>query len=76
VYGEHDAGGTQVLYLSHVPFAKLGLPDLDGTPIPHLPRSLQHGIYQGFITPAALYVALGAVMLRHRAAGRREDGHE
>ena len=27
VYGETDGGGTQVLYLSHVPFEKLGLPD-------------------------------------------------
>ncbi|HEU5154922.1 MAG TPA: 4Fe-4S dicluster domain-containing protein, partial [Gemmatimonadales bacterium] len=26
VYGEHEAGGTSVLYLSSVPFAKLGLP--------------------------------------------------
>jgi len=26
VYGETEAGGTQVLYLSHVPFEKLGLP--------------------------------------------------
>ncbi len=28
VYGETEAGGTQVLYLSHVDFEKLGLPDL------------------------------------------------
>src|SRR5262249_20062754 len=28
VYGETDGGGTQVLYLSHVPFEKLGLPAL------------------------------------------------
>ena len=28
VYGEHEAGGTQVLYLSHVPFEKIGLPKL------------------------------------------------
>ncbi|MGA9739636.1 hydrogenase 2 operon protein HybA, partial [Candidatus Binatus sp.] len=26
VYGEHEAGGTQVLYLAHVEFEKLGLP--------------------------------------------------
>ena len=26
VFGEYDAGGTQVLYLSHVPLEKLGLP--------------------------------------------------
>ena len=28
VYGEIEGGGTQVLYLSHVPFEKLGLPEL------------------------------------------------
>jgi Fe-S-cluster-containing dehydrogenase component len=34
VYGETDAGGTQVLYLSHVPFEKLGLPDSSATRCP------------------------------------------
>jgi formate dehydrogenase iron-sulfur subunit len=28
IYGEHEAGGTSVLYLSAVPFAKLGFPDI------------------------------------------------
>jgi Fe-S-cluster-containing dehydrogenase component len=28
IYGEHDGGGTQVIYLSHIPFEKLGLPEL------------------------------------------------
>ena len=28
VYGEVDNGGTQALYLSRVPFEKLGLPEL------------------------------------------------
>jgi Fe-S-cluster-containing dehydrogenase component len=66
VYGEADGGGTQVLYLSHVPFEKLGLPALGDEPAPQLARSLQHGIYRGFIAPAALYAALGIVMLRNR----------
>jgi formate dehydrogenase beta subunit len=66
VYGETDAGGTQVLYLSHVPFDKLGLPALGDEPAPQLARSIQHGVYRGFIAPAALYAALGAVMLRNR----------
>ena len=34
VYGEHEAGGTSVLYLSDVPFARLGFPVLDTRPIP------------------------------------------
>jgi Fe-S-cluster-containing dehydrogenase component len=66
VYGETDAGGTQVLYLSAVGFEKLGLPALGDAPAPDLARSIQHGVYRGFIAPAALYAALGAVMWRNR----------
>lgn len=76
IYGEKDGGGTQVLYLSHVPFEKLGLPDLGEEPVPDLTRSLQHGIYKGFIAPAALYAALGAVMFRNRRAGKPNAGKE
>ena len=48
VYGETEAGGTQVLYLSHVPFEKLGLPDFGprGRPA-RSPTPIQDGIYQG-----------------------------
>ena len=76
VYGETEGGGTQVLYLSHVPFGKLGLPDLDEKPIGALPRELQHGIYKGFIAPTVLYAALGITMLRNRGKQGGEDDHE
>jgi hypothetical protein len=66
VYGETDGGGTQVLYISHVPFEKLGFPPLGDEPAPGLVRSIQHTVYQGFAAPAALYAALGLVMLRNR----------
>lgn len=37
VYGEHDAGGTSVLFLSSVPFEALGLPaNLPAEPLPVL----------------------------------------
>lgn len=37
IYGEHEAGGTSVLYLSAVPFAELGFPtDLRADPYPRL----------------------------------------
>ena len=68
VYGETEGGGTQVLYLSHVPFERLGLPALGDTPAPQLARSLQHGIYKGFVAPLALYGVLGVVMWRNRSA--------
>jgi formate dehydrogenase beta subunit len=73
VYGETDGGGTQVLYLSHVPFDKLGLPALGDEPAPQLARSIQHGVYRGFIAPAALYAALGLVILRNRREKTDDD---
>jgi len=37
VYGEHDAGGTSVLYLSAIPFEQFGLPaNLPAEPLPLL----------------------------------------
>ena len=66
VYGETDGGGTQCLYLSHVPFDKIGLPALTDVSTPTLQRSIQHAVYRGFAAPIALYGVLGAVMLRNR----------
>ena len=76
VYGETEAGGTQVLYLSHVPFDRIGLPDYGPVPIPVTQRSLQHSIYQGFIAPLALYGALAAVLVRNRKHESAESGEE
>jgi len=70
VYGETEVGGTQVLYLSHVPFGKLGLPEVGDRPVPELAFTVQDGIYWRlpFVAPAALYAALAAVMIRNRRA--------
>jgi len=71
VYGEHEVGGTQVLYLSHVEFEKLGFRFDQHESVPHLQQSVQHGIYKGFIGPVALYALLGAVVFRNR--GKSDD---
>lgn len=77
VYGEEDGGGTQVLYVSHVPFEELGLPDLGEEGVPHVAQTVQHGVYQGFIAPAALYCVLGAVIFRNRRKSPEgEEGEE
>jgi Fe-S-cluster-containing dehydrogenase component len=72
IYGEHDGGGTQCLYLSHVPFEKLGLPVLGTESTPTLQRTIQHAVYKGFAAPIALYGLLGFVMLRNR----KKDGEQ
>jgi len=66
VYGEEELGGTQVLYLSHVPFEKLGFRFDDKRPVPDVQQTIQHGVYQGFAAPIALYALLGAVIFRNR----------
>ena len=76
IYGEHDGGGTQVLYLSHIEFDKLGLPDLGDEGTAHLNREVQHGIYKGMIAPVALYAVLGGVMLRNRRSDKNDEGGE
>jgi len=75
VYGEFDGGGTQVLYLapSGVQFASLGLPDLGTKSIPHLPESIQHAVYKGFIAPIALYGVLAVSVWRNHREQRIED---
>lgn len=73
IYGEKELGGTQVLYLSHVPFEKLGFRFDHEEPVPELQQTIQHGIYQGFVAPAALYAIMGAVMWRHKRHGVGEE---
>jgi Fe-S-cluster-containing dehydrogenase component len=77
VFGETEAGGTQVLYLSHVPFAKLGLPEHIGDRgVPHVAYSVQEGIYYKlpFVAPLAMYGALAFVMFRNRKSNQSGDG--
>jgi Fe-S-cluster-containing dehydrogenase component len=73
IFGEHDGGGTQVLYLAGIEFEKLGLPDLGDDYPGAIARKVQHGVYQGFIAPAALFVAFGAAVWRSR---RSQGGGE
>jgi len=55
VYGEKEAGGTSVLYLSSVPFEKIGFPDVADKPYPAFSR-----IALGAVPPAVL--AMGALL--------------
>jgi len=73
IYGEKELGGTQVLYLSHVPFEKLGFRFNDEQSVPHVQQTVQHGVYKGFIAPIALYAVLGAVAFRNRRGEKDES---
>lgn len=78
VYGETDGGGTQVLYLSAVPFEKLGLPDLGTESVATRARTVQHVVHKYFIPPAILYGVLSVMTLRNRrrAAWHHDEQEE
>lgn len=76
IYGEHDGGGLQVLYISHVPFEKLGLPVLDDRPVPETLNRVQGTIYKGFIAPIAAYALVTAAIARNRKHDDADAHHE
>jgi ferredoxin-like protein FixX len=76
IFGDTEGGGTQVLYLADLSFEKLGLPDLGDEGVGLHARSIQHGIYKGFIAPVALYGVLGAVIWRNRRAAKKGGSDE
>jgi hypothetical protein len=75
VYGELDNGGTQALYLSHVPFENLGLPELGPESVPARTLRWQRRFYQYFALPALLYAGLVQV-IRKSLKGHEQEAHE
>ncbi len=78
IYGEHEAGGTSVLYLSEVPFEKLGFPDVGTKSYPGLSAAALHSVP---LAVMALGAALGTTyfFLKRRAAaiaGHGETDHD
>jgi formate dehydrogenase beta subunit len=77
VYGEHDLGGTQVIYLSHVPFAKLGLPEIGEESVAHYGSKAHTAIYKGMVIPGIVYAGLAAIMRvrfrDHEEEARRDE---
>ncbi len=63
IYGEHEVGGTSVLYLAENDFSTvLSFPKLDKKTAPGVSEAIQHGIFAYFIPPVALYAILGGLM--------------
>jgi Fe-S-cluster-containing dehydrogenase component len=65
VYGEHEAGGTQVLYLSKVAFDKIGLPKLGSTSIGHYATKVTSVVYKWLAGPTLVAGVLGLIIKRN-----------
>jgi formate dehydrogenase iron-sulfur subunit len=78
IYGEHEAGGTTVLYLSSVPFVKLGFADVGTKAYPALSRTALHAVPPAVMALGALFGGTYAFLKRRASAiaGRRADAHD
>jgi len=57
IYGKDEVGGTSVLYLSGVPFEKLGFPELETKALPELSEGMGTVILPGLIFGGPLVLA-------------------
>jgi formate dehydrogenase iron-sulfur subunit len=73
VYGKDDAGGTSVLYLSSVPFEKLGLPELGTDPAPEVSEQVGNVIIPGIVIGGPLVLAGMWYAARQRGGQRYDD---
>lgn len=71
IYGKEDAGGTSVLYLSHMPFEKLGLEDLGTDPIPAVSESTSKIVLPTIFVGGPLILA--AIRYIHKRGGWEES---
>lgn len=73
VYGEHEIGGTSMLYLSEVPFQELGFPALPDQAVSHYAEPVM--TKTPFVALTVATVATGLHFgMKHR--GERLDGHD
>jgi len=78
IYGEHEAGGTSVLYLSSVPFQKLGFADVGTKSFPGLSRTALHAVPPAVIAVGSILGGTYAFLKRRaslKAKSAREEEH-
>ena len=75
IYGEKEAGGTTVLYLSSVPFEKIGFPDVGKKAYPGFSRLALHAVPPAVMAVGALLGGIYA-FLKRRASIRANQQAE
>ena len=73
IYGEKEVGGTQMLLLSAVSFAKLGYPDLPDRSFSSQSETTQHTLYSFMALPAVVLGGLAYVAKKN--VGTSDEDH-
>jgi formate dehydrogenase iron-sulfur subunit len=72
IYGEHEAGGTSVMYLSSVPFEKLGFPDVGTKSYPGMTAFALHAVPPAVLAVGAMLGGIYASLKRRALAAAGE----
>ena len=65
VWGEKEAGGTNVMHISSIPFEKLGMPPLPDRSYVSISETIQHTLYSYLALPAVVLGGLSYVVKRN-----------
>jgi formate dehydrogenase iron-sulfur subunit len=75
VYGEKEAGGTSVVYLSSVPFEKLGFPTLSAKAFPAYTSFALHAVPPAVIALGTVLGSTVAALKRRASRVARTEAH-
>jgi Fe-S-cluster-containing dehydrogenase component len=74
VYGINELGGTQIMYMSAIPFDKLGLPvNVPNFGYPTMAEGIQHTLYKWMLAPAILLGGLSYIVHRNTRKKNETD---
>ncbi len=65
IWGEKEAGGTNVMHISSIPFDKLGMPPLEERSAASVAETVQHTVYNFMALPAIALAGLAFVVNRN-----------
>ncbi|MCP4287660.1 MAG: hydrogenase 2 operon protein HybA [Gammaproteobacteria bacterium] len=65
IWGEREAGGTNVMHISSIPFDKLGMPPLEERSAASIAETVQHTVYNLLALPAVALAGLTYVVRRN-----------
>ncbi len=74
IWGEKEAGGTNVMHIAAVPFDKLGMPELDERSAASIAEGVQETLYSYLALPAIALAGLVYVVRRNSVEDDDEGG--
>lgn len=76
IWGEKEAGGTNVMHISSVSFDKMGMPPLEDRSAASIAEGVQHTLYNAMALPAIVLAGLTFAVRRNTAGKDDDEGGE